>query len=84
MGIPQASLPLVKLFVTIAGSSVALMTKGALEKAGKELYDSALAPFVNQLGVWLNSKMSGKSQVRVVVKIYGPDGEIVKEIVRTR
>jgi len=54
------------------------------QKVSEELYKQLAEEIVKRLVAWMKAKMTNKSTVPVVVKLYGPDGELINDIESTR
>jgi hypothetical protein len=54
------------------------------QKVSEELYKQLAEEIVKRLVAWMKVKMTKKSVVPVAVKLYGPDGELIKGIESTR
>jgi hypothetical protein len=76
---PQASLPPVHVVVHLTEIGTAA-AKGIAIAAGAHLYKKVGESIVDRAWNTMKVKFSGKSVVDVGVKLYGADGELIKEI----
>jgi len=74
----QAATPHINLLLKLAEVGVGALATGALSEAGKDLYKQVGVDAVDALGRWLKGKFRGETGIPVQVKLYGPDGELIK------